>query len=347
MPLKLLSINLDFRNPGNRGELPALAGALDPDFLLLIESLPGDAERVEARYPHRATSPGNPAWGHGLDILSKYPLSGIRALRAGDGIPMLLAQADTLDGGVELIAVHLNPTTPHAGLGDFLRSSRQRRAQFRLLRREAGRLPGMSLIAGDFNSTPWMPGMPRLRRRYRDLVKEAGADEPTYRYVVPLRLDYVMGRGVRPVRARTLETPWTDHRGLLVEFEAESAPEAEIDPRLGSGVNYAMDIRTEKKGKWYVVHIEGRLDVMLSQQLESMVFDAIGKGELNVLFNLAKVEYMSSSGLRVFISTMRKVGEKQGEMRLCHMSDSVRKILKIVDLEGMFNIFPTEEEAVK
>lgn len=108
-----------------------------------------------------------------------------------------------------------------------------------------------------------------------------------------------------------------------------------------------MDIRTEKKGKWYVVHIEGRLDVMLSQQLESMVFEAIGKGELHVLFNLAKVEYMSSSGLRVFISTMRKVGEKQGEMRLCHMSDSVRKILKIVDLEGMFNIYPTEEEAVK
>jgi anti-anti-sigma factor len=108
-----------------------------------------------------------------------------------------------------------------------------------------------------------------------------------------------------------------------------------------------MEIVTDKKGKWFIVHIEGRLDVMLSQQLETLVLDSIGKGETFILFNLAKVEYMSSSGLRVFISSMRKVGEKSGEIRLCHMSDSVRKILKIVDLEGMFNIFPNEEEALK
>ncbi|MBL8994987.1 MAG: STAS domain-containing protein [Spirochaetia bacterium] len=108
-----------------------------------------------------------------------------------------------------------------------------------------------------------------------------------------------------------------------------------------------MEIRTEKKGKWFIIYIEGRLDVMLSQKLEGMVLESINKGELFVLFNLANVEYMSSSGLRVFISTMRKLNEKNGEIRLCHMSESVRKILKIVDLEGMFRIYDTEEEAIK
>ncbi len=108
-----------------------------------------------------------------------------------------------------------------------------------------------------------------------------------------------------------------------------------------------MDIRTEKKGKWFIIYIEGRLDVMLSQKLEGMVLESINKGELYILFNLANVEYMSSSGLRVFISTMRKLNEKNGEIRLCHMSESVRKILKIVDLEGMFRIYDSEEEAVK
>lgn len=108
-----------------------------------------------------------------------------------------------------------------------------------------------------------------------------------------------------------------------------------------------MEIRTEKKGKWFIIYIEGRLDVMLSQKLEGMVLESINKGELFVLFNLANVEYMSSSGLRVFISTMRKLNEKNGEIRLCHMSESVRKILKIVDLEGMFRIYDTEDEAIK
>lgn len=107
-----------------------------------------------------------------------------------------------------------------------------------------------------------------------------------------------------------------------------------------------MNLKTEKKDKWLVIYLEGRLDVMLSQSLEQTVMQEIEKGEIFLLFNLAEVEYMSSSGLRVFISTMRKLNDKKGEIRLCNMSESVRKILKIVDLESMFKIFSSEEEAL-
>ena len=106
-----------------------------------------------------------------------------------------------------------------------------------------------------------------------------------------------------------------------------------------------MDLKIEKKDKWLIFYLNGRLDVLLSQKLETKVLENIEKGEYFLLFNLANVEYMSSSGLRVFISSMRKLKEKKGEIRLCNMSESVRKILKIVDLEGMFNIYNSEEEA--
>lgn len=105
-----------------------------------------------------------------------------------------------------------------------------------------------------------------------------------------------------------------------------------------------MNIQTQKKSKWLVLYIEGRLDVLLSQKLEETVHDQISKGEFFILFNLEKVEYMSSSGLRVFISAMRKLKEKDGEIALCNMNASVRKILKIVDLEGMFKIYTSESE---
>jgi len=107
-----------------------------------------------------------------------------------------------------------------------------------------------------------------------------------------------------------------------------------------------MDIKTETKNKWLVFYLEGRLDVTLSQQLEAMVIEKIDSGINFILFNLDKVEYMSSSGLRVFISSMRKLKDKKGEIRLSNMSESVRKILKIVDLEGMFNIFDNEKSAL-
>jgi anti-sigma B factor antagonist len=107
-----------------------------------------------------------------------------------------------------------------------------------------------------------------------------------------------------------------------------------------------MEIKIEKKSKWLVFYLSGRLDVMLSQDLENQVNEQIEKGENFILYNLKKVEYMSSSGLRVFISTMRKLKEKNGEIRLCHVNESVSKILKIVDLEGMFNIFESEDDAI-
>ncbi|HMB00860.1 MAG TPA: STAS domain-containing protein [Spirochaetota bacterium] len=107
-----------------------------------------------------------------------------------------------------------------------------------------------------------------------------------------------------------------------------------------------MEIKTSKKEKWFVVYLEGRLDVVLSQQLENMINEKIEEGENYILYNLDKVEYMSSSGLRVFIATMRKLKEKNGAIRLCNVNNSVKKILKIVDLEGMFDIFASEQEAL-
>ena len=107
-----------------------------------------------------------------------------------------------------------------------------------------------------------------------------------------------------------------------------------------------MDIRIDIKNKWVVFYLEGRLDVKLSQDLEAMVMNYINDGQNFILFNLKDVEYMSSSGLRVLISTMRKLKEVNGEIRLSNMSQSVKKILKIVNLENMFNIYPNEKEAL-
>ena len=108
-----------------------------------------------------------------------------------------------------------------------------------------------------------------------------------------------------------------------------------------------MQIKITKKEKWAIFNIDGRLDVKLSQDLDAMVSEEIKKGTRFILFNLEKVRYMSSSGLRVFISSMRQLKDKEGELKLSNMPNNVKKIMEVVDLEGVFNIFPTIEEALK
>ena len=52
----------------------------------------------------------------------------------------------------------------------------------------------------------------------------------------------------------------------------------------------------------------------------------------HLLLNLKEVEYMSSSGLRIFVSTMRILKESKRKLKLCNMNSAVKKIFEVVEL---------------
>ncbi|GMT49249.1 MAG: hypothetical protein IEMM0008_0788 [bacterium] len=106
-----------------------------------------------------------------------------------------------------------------------------------------------------------------------------------------------------------------------------------------------MELSTRKEGKVQIIQLEGRLDVHLSLEIEQSVNDLIDKGEKFLLFDLAGVQYLSSSGLRIFIAAMRRLKGVEGNLKLANMSESVKKIFKVVELIDLFEIYPSVEEA--
>lgn len=107
-----------------------------------------------------------------------------------------------------------------------------------------------------------------------------------------------------------------------------------------------MELKTRKEGKVIVIELEGRLDVHLSLEIEQAVNDIIDKGEKYLLFDLKGVQYLSSSGLRIFIAAMRKLKSIDGALKLANMSDSVKKIFKVVELIDLFEIYESVDEAL-
>ncbi|MFW5770864.1 MAG: STAS domain-containing protein [Spirochaetota bacterium] len=109
-----------------------------------------------------------------------------------------------------------------------------------------------------------------------------------------------------------------------------------------------MDLQTKKEGDVIVIYLKGRLDVHLSADIEKEINRIIkDEPQVNLLLNLADVEYMSSSGLRIFVSTMRILKESQRKLKLCNMNNAVKKIFEVVELMDMFEIYDSEEEALK
>ncbi|OHD71519.1 MAG: anti-anti-sigma factor [Spirochaetes bacterium RBG_16_49_21] len=109
-----------------------------------------------------------------------------------------------------------------------------------------------------------------------------------------------------------------------------------------------MDLKIKKVGNVNVIYLSGRLDVHLSAEIEKEINGLIqNEPDTHLLLNLTGVEYMSSSGLRIFVSTMRILNEQKRRLALCNMNNAVKKIFEVVELVDMFDIYDTEEEALK
>lgn len=107
-----------------------------------------------------------------------------------------------------------------------------------------------------------------------------------------------------------------------------------------------MDLTVTEHGDIKIIHLEGKLDVNLSIEIEAEFEKMIDAGTKKMVLDLRKVEYLSSSGLRIFISAMRKLKEKKGKLVLCNITPMVKKIFKIVELEDLFEIYDSIDKAV-
>jgi len=109
-----------------------------------------------------------------------------------------------------------------------------------------------------------------------------------------------------------------------------------------------MKLNTRKVDNIIVIYLTGRLDVHLSADIEKDINNIINnEPDCDLLLNLKDVEYMSSSGLRIFVSTMRILKESKRKLKLSNMNNAVKKIFEVVELMDMFDIYDYEDDAVQ
>lgn len=97
-----------------------------------------------------------------------------------------------------------------------------------------------------------------------------------------------------------------------------------------------------------IVKITGRLDPGDgADPLSNHIQKYIDEGEINFLVDLHAVTYISSTGIGSLIKCYRAVLKQKGHVKLLSPSQSVRNILAISKLDGVFEIFSDEKEALE
>ena len=131
------------------------------------------------------------------------------------------------------------------------------------------------------------------------------------------------------------------------------APTNQSYPRFLESVEYFMirrpiKLSSRKAGTACLIKVSGRLDPGDGpDQLSEMVQEFIEKDETDFLLDLRSVTYVSSTGVGSLIKTYRAVLKKKGKVKLLSPSQSVRNILSISKLDGVFEIFNDERSALE
>lgn len=94
----------------------------------------------------------------------------------------------------------------------------------------------------------------------------------------------------------------------------------------------------EPKGK-----IMGGPDATL---LHDKLHDLINQGKKKVVIDLAKVDWMNSTGLGILISGLTTMRNNGGELKLANVTEKIQSLLTITKLITVFETFETVDQAV-
>jgi anti-sigma B factor antagonist len=106
-----------------------------------------------------------------------------------------------------------------------------------------------------------------------------------------------------------------------------------------------MEIQIQEYKRVAVVTIIGRIDSSSSADLETSLQGLIDKGKRNLVLDMSKVEFLSSSGLRVIVNAF-KACKEVGQLCVAQPSERAASSLSIAGVDTLFTVHPSREAAV-
>ena len=110
----------------------------------------------------------------------------------------------------------------------------------------------------------------------------------------------------------------------------------------------ALKITNHETDGIAVLALDGR--IVLGEEtvaLREKVKSLLAEGKKKIVLDLKNVSMIDSSGLGAFISCLRKLNAKSGDLKLCGMSKQVRAVFELVRMHRVFDILGTKEDAVR
>ena len=98
-----------------------------------------------------------------------------------------------------------------------------------------------------------------------------------------------------------------------------------------------MEISVTQDGNKATIALNGKLSVATSPDLESTI-QGLPADTNEFVIDLTDLDYISSAGLRVLVSTEKIAAQRNGKMLLLHPNEEVSEVFDMTGLADVFTI---------
>jgi anti-sigma B factor antagonist len=96
-----------------------------------------------------------------------------------------------------------------------------------------------------------------------------------------------------------------------------------------------------------VIKVGGYIDTTTSAELENALEIILKGGTINIIIDLENVDYISSAGWGIFISEIKGIREKGGDLKLVKMIPDVYEVFELLEFHYILKAFDSIEEAIE
>lgn len=87
-----------------------------------------------------------------------------------------------------------------------------------------------------------------------------------------------------------------------------------------------------------IVRLEGDLDTAAAQATENEFAPLMTAKNKNIIIDCKDLNYISSSGLRLFLSLLKSCKPNGNTLELENMNDNIKKVFTMTGFSSLFNI---------
>ena len=104
-----------------------------------------------------------------------------------------------------------------------------------------------------------------------------------------------------------------------------------------------MEVKITEQDKTLVAQLAGRLDTAVSQEVSARLQPLVDNADRTLILDCKELEYISSSGLRIFLTIRKAAAARGGKVIVKDISTEIRQVFMMTGFLNLFEVVSSAE----